>query len=651
MAATFNDRWSEHGAWQREFVFLLRLFSRWLKENALSDAATEARIKRLEQKVRADKVMVAFVAEYSRGKSEMINAVFFASYGRRIMPASAGRTTMCPTEIGYEPDIAPCLRLLPVHTRLQPQSLDDWRARQNDWVCETLDVDDAEQLRNTLERVTDTIQVTPLEAQALGFWHAQTPQANPPLDAQGLVQIPKWRHALVNIAHPLLKQGLVILDTPGLNAIGVEPELTVGLIAKAQAVVFILGADTGVTQSDLGIWRDHLVHGPDRDAGILVVLNKIDTLWDELSTEAQMQEQLAIQRSKAAELLGLGSNQVLAVSAQKGLIAKVNNNPELLARSGIMALETALAQGMLGQRHQLLRGTVNAELMQLQSDLGRSIQMQERELAQQLAETEGLRGKSQDVLDQMRSNIAMEQQRFELGCRKFLAVKSVQAKLFQRITLALNDQSLAQEMRSLETSLAQPGLKLGAKKAYADTFDRLRRRVHSAQAIAYDIQAMHAATFAQINREFDFDLLCVVPPSLDIYLNELALAELHHTKYVGLRNVLRLQQSEFTQRLVRVLDARVRKLYESVLSELDVWRKSMMGALDAQTQLRRANFAQRLETVEKIEEAAGGVQQRMEQMMVRKHAVNGLKNKLEHQTACLFAANEDLLSQDALSCA
>ena len=41
-------------------------------------------------------VMVAFVAEFSRGKSELINAVFFAGYKRRIMPASAGRTTSAP---------------------------------------------------------------------------------------------------------------------------------------------------------------------------------------------------------------------------------------------------------------------------------------------------------------------------------------------------------------------------------------------------------------------------------------------------------------------------------------------------------------------------------------------------------------------------
>jgi hypothetical protein len=77
----------------------------------------------------------------------------------------------------------------------------------------------------------------------------------------GRVEIPRWRHAVINFPHPLLQQGLVILDTPGLNAIGTEPELTLSLLPNAHAVLFILAADTGVTQSDLTVWREHIGNG------------------------------------------------------------------------------------------------------------------------------------------------------------------------------------------------------------------------------------------------------------------------------------------------------------------------------------------------------------------------------------------------------
>ncbi|MCK7583393.1 MAG: dynamin family protein [Chromatiales bacterium] len=73
-----------------------------------------------------------------------------------------------------------------------------------------------------------------------------------------MVEISRWRHAVINFPHPLLKQGLVILDTPGLNAIGTEPELTLSLVPSAHAVLFVLAADTGVTKSDLEVWR-HII--------------------------------------------------------------------------------------------------------------------------------------------------------------------------------------------------------------------------------------------------------------------------------------------------------------------------------------------------------------------------------------------------------
>jgi hypothetical protein len=326
MSMSFNEQFDQHGIWRREFALRLKLLAEWMKEHDLLDAAVEERLRRLESQVRSDKVMVAFVAEFSRGKSELINAIFFAGYGRRIMPASAGRTTMCPTELGYDNDVPPCLRLLPIETRLQAQGLMEWRAVPEKWTRIDLDVKDPAQLAKALEKVAEVRHVSTDEARALGFWSDENPEDNPRVGTDGLIEVPKWRHALINIAHPLLKQGLVILDTPGLNAIGAEPELTVSLIPQADAVVFILAADTGVTKSDLAIWREHLVTGEDGVVSRLVVLNKIDTLWDALSSPEQVQAQIDRQQASSAEILGLPESQVIPVSAQKGLVAKVTRD-------------------------------------------------------------------------------------------------------------------------------------------------------------------------------------------------------------------------------------------------------------------------------------------------------------------------------------
>eukprot|EP01030_Chromulinospumella_sphaerica_P018623 gene18623-18492_t len=365
----FSNANGESGYFQLE----AHLLAEWLKDHELLDAGVEERLLRLETQLRSDKVMVAFVAEFSRGKSEMINALFFAGYGRRIMPASAGRTTMCPTEMGYDADVPPCLRLLPIETRLQPQALMEWRMAPEKWARIDLDVNNPMQLAKALEKVAETRKVTQDEARALGFWHAQAPDDNPMVDAQGMVEVPRWRHALINIAHPLLKQGLVILDTPGLNAIGAEPELTVSLIPQAHAVVFMLGADTGVTKSDLSIWREHLItESTDPDAR-LVVLNKIDTLWDALSTSAQIQAQIDRQRANTADILGIPKERVIAVSAQKGLVAKVTEDEVLLRQSCLPVLEDVLGHGMMGKRQQILASAMKGGITDLRAETGRVI--------------------------------------------------------------------------------------------------------------------------------------------------------------------------------------------------------------------------------------------------------------------------------------
>ena len=73
------------------------------------------------------------------------------------------------------------------------------------------------------------VRITPISAPATSGMADMS-------DAEGKVEISMWRHAVINFPHPLLRQGLVILDTPGLNAIGSEPELTLKRVLTATAI-------------------------------------------------------------------------------------------------------------------------------------------------------------------------------------------------------------------------------------------------------------------------------------------------------------------------------------------------------------------------------------------------------------------------------
>ena len=634
----FNEQFDRHGAWRREMGLRVKVMGDWLKEKDLLDDGAEERLSNLSDRLQTDKVMVAFVAEFSRGKSELINAVFFASYGRRIMPASAGRTTMCPTELGYDAALPPCLRLLPIETRLEPQALLEWRQVPEQWTRVDLDVNDPEQLAGAMEKVSEVLYVPKDAARDLGFWHDDRPEDNPPLNDAGLVEVPRWRHALINMAHPLLKQGLVVLDTPGLNAIGAEPELTVSLIPQAQAVVFVLGADTGVTRSDLSIWRDHLAILDSSTATRFVVLNKIDTLWDELSTPAQIRAQVERQRSDSARTLELPVDRVLALSAQKGLLAKVRGDTALLNESHLPDFERLLGSQVLGARQEMLKSAIDSVVGQLHTQAIRTLGVQRRELSEQLLELKGLRGKNHTVIRQMRLRVEQEKAEFDRSAVSVLTVRSVHMRLLREVFALLGTSSIKRALAELTVTLREPGIKLGVKKAYGHGFDNLRGVLHQVQGLENDIHAMLTESFRQLNTEHGFSLQATPPPATQRFVEDLTAVERSHLQYLGVGNMMQLSRKEFAEKLLRALVARVRSIFETTLGELELWNKSLSSQLDAQLRERRKAFGRRIDAIRRIQDAATGLDERIEEIDVLEADLLDVQGRLEDLTSDLTSS-------------
>ena len=634
--ASFNENFDLHEQWRRAYAARLQTLEQWLAQHELADDAVQGRLRAVGQQLRSDKVMVAFVAEFSRGKSELINAIFFAAYGKRIMPASAGRTTMCPTELGWDASVPPCLRLLPIETRLEPQALMEWRNAPETWTRVDLDVNNADQLAEAFEKISEVVRVSQDQAKALGFWHDEAPEENPPIGADGKVEVPRWRHALINIAHPLLKQGLVILDTPGLNAIGAEPELTVSLIPQADAVVFILGADTGVTKSDLQIWREHLV-GEDADgASHLVVLNKIDAMWDALSTPAQIQRAIAKQCDSTAATLGIQNHQVIPVSAQKALVAKVTGDAQLLQASQLPLLEAALSHAMLDRRNDILRRNVANGLAAMRQEVGRNLSLRERDLTEQTLELSNLRGKNSTVIKHMRARVVQEQAEFSQSGARIHALKSVHMKMLRDLFNALSASRVKEELLALGQALKESGLKLGVKKVYAETFSRLEAILAEAKKINTDLHGLLQNSFRQMNSEFGFSLQLQALPDLERYARDLQKIEEGHLRYLGVSNLLRLNRPEFADRLVKSLSTRLRGIYDAALADVELWNKAAAAQLDAQVRERRRSFVKRVEAIERIQEAAGSLEERIQELSAQSRDISNLQKRLEQLAAPLL---------------
>ena len=585
--------------------------SRFLDDHELVDTATAAQVVALRERLAHDKLVLAFVAEFSRGKSELINAIFFADTGRRVLPATPGRTTMCPVELAWDADEPASLMLLPIETRNDGLSLGELRGQRRAWKVVPLQLGDPDQLAQSLQEVTRTDWVSQDQARVLGFWDAARPDDNPPVDANGLVEVPAWRHALINYPHPLLKQGLVVLDTPGLNAIGAEPELTLSLLPTAHATVFILGADTGVTKSDLEIWRDHLgPHAPTR----FVVLNKIDALVDPLATREQVDAQIEAQRRETARTLGIDARRVFPLSARQALAARVVDDPVTLEASRLPELEMALGTQLLPQRRQVLENVVLEGAQQIENHVARRLGDNRRQLAEQMLELRGLRGKSGAKLRLMLQRVETEAGEFEQCTVKLQALRVVHSRMLKDTLVGLSSDRLRDEVGTMQAAMNASLLNLGAKKAFIALCARLRGLLEAARGRNIEMRDMLGASFTKLNAEFGFSLALTKAPDLGRFTDELGLIERNYVQYLGLTQALRLSQPKFMEQFRRMLVSKLRVVFENATGELEMWNKSTSAQIDSQLRERRRNFRRRRESLERVQNAASDLELRIAEL-------------------------------------
>lgn len=626
MSQPFAARLDALRGWRSAMLAGLDELEGFLEENDLRDPAASARCAALRQRLAGDRRTVAVVGEFSRGKSELINALLLAGDGQRILPATPGRTTMCPVELGYDAGSRPWVALLPIESRRDDATLAELRADPARWTRFEFDAGDTARLAEVLGQVAGTRAAGIAEARELGLWDDARPEVNPPLDARGEVEIPRWRHALVNHPHPLLQRGLAVLDTPGLNALGVEPELTLGLLPSAHAVIFVLGADTGVTRSDLELWRDHLA---DRPVAHFVVLNKIDALRDPLLDEAEIARQIETQRRTVAQTLGIDVQSVHAVSAREALLARIGGgDAAALQRSGLPGLEAALAERLLGDGRAVLQRRFDETLSGLRGAAAHRLGERRRQIAEQTLELRGLRGKSSARLRAARQRVAADAQEFEECLVQIQALRSVHKRVFKESLAALAGERLRAEIDRMQLALRPALFKLNARAVFGESCARLRASLAEARAGSEEIQAMLGAICARLNAQFGFALALPPPVAMQGFEDELALIETSYARYLGLTGALRLVQPRFMEQFKRMLLSRLRVVFESAGADVELWSRTSIQQIDAQLGERRSAFTRRAAAIERIEQATGNLEQRLTELAEQDAALQRLQQRL-----------------------
>lgn len=609
---TLSQQFVAYSEWRSQLSNGLSAYRKWLSENELSDTQTDLRMGQLLEKLHEDRLHVAFVAEFSRGKTELINAIFFADYGSRMLPSTAGRTTMCPTELMYDPAKPPSIELLPIQTRETNASISEYKHLPKKWATVPLDVESAESMQEALRSVSEIDRVTPEVAEKYGFFAGDKESSVVRVGEDGMVEIPRWRHAIINFPHPLLKQGLVILDTPGLNAIGTEPELTLSLLPNAHAVLFVLAADTGVTQSDLAVWNEHIGTPGRRKRGRLVVLNKIDSMWDELKLEDEVNAEITKQTNSCAWTLELPSSQVFPISAQKGLVAKITNDAALLKRSRLPVLELALSQELIPAKQEIVHGNTDSEFSDINMRMRGLLESRLAGLREQLGELNELRGKNKGVVEYMIGKVRVEKEEFEVGLQRYYAVRSVFSQLSNELFALLGLDSLKMLTDSTRETMRKAKFSTKISEAMKNMFVVTRTNLIKSDDQITEIINMMAAVYKKFSVEHGLKLSTPTTFSMTRYLKDLDRLEYWCDTHLNTMLQLLLQgQGKVTQKFFDEVAHQVRRSFERANRDSESWLKAVMSPMDTQVREHQAQLKRRLESIKRIHEATDTLEDRI----------------------------------------
>ncbi len=636
----FSERLIELQSWRQTLTATIQNVSDTLRENQFLRAEDVLRLAKCKQAVAAERVTLVFIAEIARGKSELINALIFSDLGRRFLPSGLGRTTRCVTELRFDRDIETSVRCLPIETRESPRTFAELAEDSSTWHSIPFDADKPKSVAAALATLSETRFVSMADAVAWGLHNEGAGKSKsvknvpqPSADATQ-VEVPRWRHAIVNFPHPLLDSGLVILDTPGLAAFLAEPELARNRLPRADAALLVLDVSEEMTKRDLAAWRDYMgagriARGPLSEGGEdstieaprelpptrqarLVVLNKIDDLDIDTArpqAEANREMLLEIDRRvhETADLLRLDPISVVPISAKLGLVGKLANDKDKTLKSRIYHLERDIAANLPRDRQQPLTDEVSNVLSGALQAAQTTLDHARFETLEALSALVDVRAKNDRVMAAIIAKTTTKQERVIETLKELKSIKSVQTRLGEELAEVANVASAKRDIERTKKAIVAsivPATTLDAVTQYfvvtEEKLEGIDRKIDEIRTLFSGVGKKLRGDFGLTNvRAFD-----VHPFPTQRFRTELAKArEAADAEFSKTSNLVLKRGGSLAKQFDELVGSRVQHIFEIAQRETTTWVRGLYKAIERPLEDARTRLEHTVESIEKVKSA------------------------------------------------
>jgi GTPase Era involved in 16S rRNA processing len=187
-------------------------------------------------------------------------------------------------------------------------------------------------------------------------------EAGNPQNQKGVSQVDVW------FPSPLLQEGLVVIDTPGIGSTWKHnTEATLQFLPQCDAAVFMVSPDPPMTEVEV----DFLCKVREKASRILFVLNKVDYLAPEDRDVIR-----SFLRQTLESNLGFPTDTVIhEVSSRRGLQAVLDADPSAWQESGMALLRERLQDFIRREKTQVLETSVRRKAVYLLDEALLGIQL------------------------------------------------------------------------------------------------------------------------------------------------------------------------------------------------------------------------------------------------------------------------------------
>lgn len=187
----------------------------------------------------------------------------------------------------------------------------------------------------------------------------------------------------VNVFHPspLLKNGVVLIDTPGIGSTFIHnTEMTLNFLPQCDAALFLISADPPISEVELEFLHRVKTLVP----RLFFILNKVDYLGESEKRDAEL-----FYKKILKEKVGFEEDvPIFAVSALKGLQAHETRDEGKWSASGMAAVEDHLVHFLAKEKAAVLRKALSSKATDILSDILLQINLTIRSLNMPLEELE-----------------------------------------------------------------------------------------------------------------------------------------------------------------------------------------------------------------------------------------------------------------------